>query len=149
MIEETPINMLKADHRKVEKLFDDFYGETENDERSDIAEKIFKELRIHMQLEEEMLYPMIEQVSSEGEKMGQHARQDHQKVKEIIASLKKGDEIEVDESKMREMNALLADHIAEEEDEVFPFAGDNLKEELGLTFSTKMLALKEKLRMQM
>lgn len=53
------IAMLKADHRKVEELFDKFENATGKDRKQQIAEKICTELKIHAMLEEEIFYPAL------------------------------------------------------------------------------------------
>lgn len=53
------IQMLEADHRKVEKLFNDFHaGQAEHQQR--IAQEIFCELEVHSTLEEEIFYPALQ-----------------------------------------------------------------------------------------
>src|SRR6185295_11331918 len=50
--------LLKADHRKVEQLFQQFKSTGEdNDKKSDLAEQVCKELIVHSKLEEELFYP--------------------------------------------------------------------------------------------
>lgn len=53
------IQMLEADHRKIEKLFTDFHaGHAKH--RPRIAQEIFRELEIHSTLEEEIFYPALQ-----------------------------------------------------------------------------------------
>lgn len=52
------IEMLEADHRKVETLFDDFLkGDAGQQQR--IAQELFRELEVHSTLEEELFYPAL------------------------------------------------------------------------------------------
>jgi hypothetical protein len=53
------IAMLKADHRKVEALFEEFDGATDRRKQA-IAQQICMELKIHTILEEELFYPAFE-----------------------------------------------------------------------------------------
>lgn len=53
------IQLLKADHRKVEELFNQFMNGNSAGNQS-LAEQIFRELRIHSILEEELFYPMLQ-----------------------------------------------------------------------------------------
>ena len=53
------IALLKADHRKVEDLFDQF-EEARPGSRQKIAEQICAELKIHTMLEEEIFYPALQ-----------------------------------------------------------------------------------------
>lgn len=51
------IAMLKADHRKVEDLFEKFEKASGNSRKQAIAEQICNELKIHTTIEEELFYP--------------------------------------------------------------------------------------------
>lgn len=51
------IEMLKADHRRVEQLFDKYEQARRRAEKSKLAQQICLELTIHAQLEEEIFYP--------------------------------------------------------------------------------------------
>ena len=53
------IQMLKADHRQVHKLFERFHAASA-DEQALIAGRLFTELEIHSTLEEELFYPAIQ-----------------------------------------------------------------------------------------
>ena len=50
--------MLKADHKKVKALFDEYEDATPR-KQQDIAETAIQELDIHAELEEELIYPAI------------------------------------------------------------------------------------------
>jgi hemerythrin superfamily protein len=89
------IAMLKEDHRKVEKLFEDFL----RNHKQDVAQQIFKELEIHASLEEEIFYPALQKQADLGE----------------LASLEQGEtEVEGDDTLDR---ADIMDEDEEEEDE--------------------------------
>lgn len=51
------IALLKADHRKVEELFDKFENTNSSNKKLSIAREICMELKIHTMLEEEIFYP--------------------------------------------------------------------------------------------
>lgn len=51
------IEMLKADHRRVEELFDRFENATRRAEKAKIAQQICLELTVHAEIEEEIFYP--------------------------------------------------------------------------------------------
>jgi iron-sulfur cluster repair protein YtfE (RIC family) len=53
------IALLKDDHRKVEGLFEDFDEERSSEGKTQIVNEICTELKIHMQIEEEIFYPAI------------------------------------------------------------------------------------------
>ena len=51
------IALLKADHRKVEDLFEQFENTKRKSRKQGIAHEICNELKIHMLIEEEIFYP--------------------------------------------------------------------------------------------
>lgn len=53
------IALLKADHRKVEDLFDKFESASDGKKQA-IAEQICTELKIHSMIEEEIFYPALQ-----------------------------------------------------------------------------------------
>jgi hemerythrin superfamily protein len=57
------IQRLKADHRKVEELFNQFM-KGNSAEHQAIAQQIFRELKVHSTLEEELFYPMLQGYSA-------------------------------------------------------------------------------------
>jgi hypothetical protein len=54
------IALLKADHRKVEGLFEQFEKASGDSRKQAIAEQICNELKIHTAIEEEIFYPAFE-----------------------------------------------------------------------------------------
>ena len=53
------VQLLKADHKQVRKLFEQFHAASNGDKAS-IAKRLFTELEIHSRLEEELLYPALQ-----------------------------------------------------------------------------------------
>src|SRR5689334_21241680 len=51
------VALLKADHREVERLFGQFEKAKDEGRKQQLAEQICMELRIHTQIEEELVYP--------------------------------------------------------------------------------------------
>ena len=51
------IALLKADHRKVEDLFEQFEKASSSSRKSALAQEICTELKIHTMIEEEIFYP--------------------------------------------------------------------------------------------
>lgn len=149
MKQEMPIKMLIKDHRNVEKLFADCHKKRNPAERAEIVNKIVKELEVHMELEEKLFYPKVESFSEEGRKLVKHGRGEHEELKKIARKLKNISETSVDDNEnLRQMEKIKNDHVMDEEKEMFPFAEKNLKDELGMMFSAKMMALKEKLKLE-
>jgi hemerythrin superfamily protein len=53
------VQLLKADHKQVRKLFEQFQGASDEDKGA-IAKRLFTELEIHSKIEEELLYPAVQ-----------------------------------------------------------------------------------------
>jgi hemerythrin superfamily protein len=51
------ITLLKADHRKVEALFEQFEKAKDNAGKQKLAQEICTELTVHATIEEEIFYP--------------------------------------------------------------------------------------------
>lgn len=54
------IALLKADHRKVEELFEQFENSRSASRKQELAHQICTELKIHTSIEEEIFYPAFE-----------------------------------------------------------------------------------------
>lgn len=128
------IAMLEADHRKVEELFEEFEDAEESAERQRTAEQIWHELEVHAQLEEEIFYPAVAKQADDAAKLVEEAREEHQKMKDLIQQLRglqNADDDQFDD-KMQELKETVEHHVQEEEGELFPQAkselGDQMKE---------------------
>src|SRR4051812_1182778 len=59
------IEMLKADHREVEKWFGQFEKTRSDDRKLDLAMRICTALKVHTQIEEEIFYPAFLQATND------------------------------------------------------------------------------------
>jgi hemerythrin superfamily protein len=113
--------MLKADHRQVEELFNKF-EDADTHSRSAIADEALNGLEVHAALEEELVYPAIAEVVDEKEIVNL-AREEHHVAKLLIKELRKmaarDDEFA---TKFKVLGELVKHHIEEEEGEIFPQA---------------------------
>ena len=80
------IALLKADHKLVQGLFDQFEKARGNDRKGALAKKICQELRVHTQIEEEILYPAAREVLRE-EDILDEAEVEHAGAKDLIAQI--------------------------------------------------------------
>jgi len=115
------IKLLKKDHRTVESLFSRFESASEPTQRKLLVEEIIRELSIHASLEEQFLYPAVQQSLPEGERLAREARQEHHEMKEALSDLDgmDGDHPEL-VSKVRSLIQDVNHHVREEETEMFP-----------------------------
>ena len=120
------INLLKADHRKVEGLFAR-YDEAKEDERRKqaICRQICMELKVHMQIEEEVFYPLSRDYVSDEDTVNE-AIVEHQGAKDLIAQLETMQPSdEMYDAKVKVLQEQIEHHVEEEEEEYFPEAKKN------------------------
>ena len=114
------IALLKADHQAVQKLFDQFEKTRSADRKSAIADQICRELTIHTQIEEEILYPAARGVLRE-EDLIDEATVEHQGAKDLIQQIeggKPGDDLF--DAKVKVLGEYIKHHVKEEHTEMFP-----------------------------
>ncbi len=110
---EDAIAMLKADHRKVEDLFEKY--EKSRGKKAEIARQICKELIIHSMLEEEIFYPACREAGVEDDMMDE-AAVEHDGAKVLIAELESGSpEDDFYDAKVKVLSEEIKHHVKEEE----------------------------------
>ena len=145
------LELLMADHRKVEDLFERYEQEKESDEgtRREIAQQICAELTIHAQVEEELFYPWLrEQLEDDDMEMVEEAQVEHNSAKDLIAQIEGATDIdEVYNAKVKVLSEYIKHHVQEEENEIFPEVRDQQEEldELGQEMSARKGELMEEM----
>jgi hemerythrin-like domain-containing protein len=132
MANQNAIELLKADHAKVNELFEQWES-AEADQRAGIAEKVFAELEVHADLEEHIFYPALRQQADAKEtELLDEALKEHNEVKETIAELKAlgADDDEEFESTFEDLIDAVSHHVEEEESEMLPRAEKKLGAQL-------------------
>ena len=82
------IALLKADHRKVEDLFEQFEKASSSKRKQELAEQICMELTVHAQIEEEIFYPACEGAVEED--LIKEAYVEHDGAKVLIGEIEAG-----------------------------------------------------------
>lgn len=140
------VELLKADHRKVEQLFEQFESSTTKREKMKLVKEVINELTIHTKLEEKLVYPILLE-EKEDEDMTQEAFEEHHVVKNVLAELSKMDGSEENlKAKVTVLSELVKHHVKEEENEMFPKleqSGEDL-DELGETLAQEKMKLMSK-----
>jgi hemerythrin superfamily protein len=126
------IALLKTDHRKVKNLFARY--ESAGDFRTQhlIAEQVLTELNLHAQLEEHLFYPAYEAMTGKhGTQLVADSRLAHEHVRELMSELQG---IDLDEAafevKFHDLMGIVREHVAEEENAMFPEAQVMLADQL-------------------
>ena len=109
------IRMLKDEHREVEQWFKDFEKTTSGPRKQKLAKQICLALRVHTQVEEEILYPACREAGIE-EDMMDEADVEHDTAKKLIAQIeagKAGDDHW--DAKVKVLGEMIKHHVREEE----------------------------------
>ena len=110
--QQDAIALLKADHRKVEELFEKFESARGNKQK--IAEQICMELIIHAQIEEEIFYPACD--GKVEEDLLKEAYVEHDGAKVLITEIMAGQPSdEFYDAKVTVLQEQIEHHVEEEE----------------------------------
>ncbi|MFC3070362.1 hemerythrin domain-containing protein [Phenylobacterium soli] len=114
------IQLLKADHREVEKLFGQFEKASGEARKRQLADRICMELTIHTQIEEEIFYPASREFLKDDEIVNE-AIVEHQAAKDLIEQIRGMDASdEMFDAKVTVLQEQIEHHVEEEEKEYFP-----------------------------
>lgn len=117
------IALLKADHEKLKKLFDQFENTDDLKAKKKIVAEALTVLKVHATIEEELFYPALRQEMEDEEGMMEEADEEHHVAKVLIAELEKmsGNETHW-EAKFIVLSENVRHHIQEEEGTMLPAA---------------------------
>src|SRR3954454_25205160 len=108
------IALLKADHRKVEELFEQFEKASGDGRKRKLAEQICMELTIHTVIEEEIFYPAC--IGKVEENDLNEAYVEHDGAKVLIAEIEAGGpDDDFYDAKVKVLSEMIEHHVGEEE----------------------------------
>ena len=142
------IALLKADHRKVEELFEQFENTSGSSRKQKIAHQICVELKIHTTIEEEIFYPAFEGKIEEDTLREAYVEHDGAKVlvNDIEAS---SPDDEFYDSKVKVLSEEIEHHVGEEERPAEGMFAQCRKTDVDLVeLRDRMLARKQELQEQ-
>ncbi len=114
--------MLKADHKKVSALFDQFEKSRAANTKKKIVAQICQELTVHTTLEEEIFYPAVKAALKDHELVPE-ANVEHASVKDLIAQVEGVEpDGEMYDARVKVMGEFVKHHVKEEQNEMFPKA---------------------------
>jgi hemerythrin superfamily protein len=155
------VQMIKADHQKVQTLFSQIESSTQED-RQTLATQLFNELEVHALLEEEIFYPAVrdgidlkelagiegtedddEADTAEGENIITLSYEEHRAIKDLIQELKGMDGASPEfGERLEELKEDVLTHASEEEDVILPAAAIKLDvEALGRQMQNRRIEL--------
>jgi len=116
------VAMLKADHKRVSGLFEQFEKSRATSTKKKLVSEICMELTVHTTLEEDIFYPAVKAALRDKELVPE-ANVEHATVKDLIAQVKDvepgGEEYD---AKVKVMSEYVKHHVKEEQNEMFPKA---------------------------
>jgi hemerythrin superfamily protein len=123
MPDQTPdaIELITADHRWVDSLFDALVAETAVEARDALKDEIVMSLSRHAAAEEQLLYPLARQRLGDGAPLVDTALDEHQSLKEALQAWDKigaGDEAFLTQAE--QVQSLVQEHVEEEEGVLLP-----------------------------
>ena len=111
------ISELQEDHRRVESLYHRFTA-AEPEQRGEILQELVRELSVHSVVEEQVVYPSMREHLENGDEIVDHAIEEHDQAKEILAELDKADPTdEATFTQVRELMRSVTAHVTEEEEQ--------------------------------
>lgn len=109
-----PIELLKADHRRVEQLFQEF-EKADEARKGEIVKQVCQDLAIHTLLEEEIFYPACREAAKDDAPLDE-AQVEHDAAKMLIMDLTSGRRNDpFRDAKVKVLSEEIKHHVAEEE----------------------------------
>jgi hemerythrin superfamily protein len=120
--ETEAVRMLIRDHKRITDLLFHFQQSEDWNHKLSFAETALNELAIHSVIEEECVYPLLEEKDKKKlSKRVHHSRKEHEKMDELMTEL--GHRDRVDEfyiDLFTKLGKMITDHIEEEEEDLLP-----------------------------
>jgi iron-sulfur cluster repair protein YtfE (RIC family) len=136
-----PLRMLRADHREVARILNRLADSDEGTERDELAQDLHMKLTLHMQIEEELVYPLVTDLvghDDEEEAEIEHtlARDGLDKLLSMTAAPGFGAVVEM-------LKAGIDHHVKEEEKELLPALKDAMERDEWRALGEQVAAAKE------
>lgn len=110
------VELLMADHREVEKMFESFEKTRSDERKAVLAGKICLSLRVHTEIEEEIFYPAWLEATGD-EDMNDEAIIEHDVAKKLIAEIEEMSPGETYyDAKVKVLSEIIRHHVEEEEE---------------------------------
>ena len=109
------VALLKADHREVEGLFEQFQKTKSEERKKALASKICNALKLHTAIEEEIFYPAFLDATEE-EDIHHEAEVEHEGAKKLIDEIEtSGPSDDYYEARVKVLSEMIKHHVNEEE----------------------------------
>src|SRR5579864_3217675 len=113
------VKLLTQDHAQVNQLFGRFARSSKPETLKELAKQIIHELSVHAAVEEQFVYPVLRLKVDDGSGLADHAIDEHQELKRLLADLEKLEAGTAEfSSKMDKVITAVREHVADEEGDV-------------------------------
>jgi len=117
--QQNALALLRADHKKVSELFEQYEKTRSSDKKKTIVAEICTELGVHAQIEEEIFYPAVKAALKDKELVPE-ALVEHASVKSLIARVEGVEpQGEMFDARIKVMSEFVKHHVKEEQNEMF------------------------------
>jgi len=126
------LELLKEDHSNVKSLFEKFdrTDKSSQEKKTELFEKMRRELKLHSRAEEEIFYPALKALNGEGRRLVSEALKEHRDVDELLTQISRLKPCDKNfDDKMETLIENVDHHVQEEEGEIFRFAEGNCSED--------------------
>jgi hemerythrin superfamily protein len=124
-------DLIKADHRQVEKLFSQIETAKDAAQKYDYFNQLYQELNLHAETEELVFYPAMREYE-ETQDLVEAAEAEHVEAKELLEEIQYlSPESAEFKHKISQLKQAVQDHVEEEENEIMPKVSQSMnKKEL-------------------
>ncbi len=113
--QQDAIALLKADHREVEQLFEQFQSTRSDSRKQSLAQQVCQALKVHTQIEAEIFYPAFLEATEEKD-IHHEAEVEHDGAKKLIAEIEaSGPDDDYYDAKVTVLSEMIKHHVNEEE----------------------------------
>ncbi|WP_373509370.1 hemerythrin domain-containing protein [Thiocapsa sp.] len=117
--------LLRADHKIVSDLFDEYEKTNVKSKKKSLVSQICADLTIHAQIEEEIFYPAVKAALKDKELVPE-AIVEHATLKDLIAEVEGVEpDGETFDAKIKVLSEYVKHHVKEEQNEMFPRLKDS------------------------
>ncbi|MEV8378936.1 hemerythrin domain-containing protein [Kribbella sp. NPDC056861] len=115
------VDVLTADHREAEELIAEILASPDSNRQRDLADQLIAELIRHSVAEEMFVYPAMRKHLPDGDSAVDHDVAKHKELELLMKQLEGADAGQPDFlGLISQIQAVLADHVRDEENEQFP-----------------------------
>ena len=115
------VDVLTTDHHEVTALIGEIWGTTDAEKRRDLADTVISELVRHSVAEEMYVYPAMRKHLPNGDAAVEHDTTEHKQLESTMKQLEAVDASDPQFTELlRQLETILADHVADEERDQFP-----------------------------